>query len=54
MFEELDTRNAEIIVKALEEICTLIYPSILIPRLPIKEAGLPLDRLIAHGRSIMR
>jgi hypothetical protein len=44
----------ETIMKTLEEICTLMYPSELTPRLPMKEAGLPLHTLIVHGYSMMR
>ena len=54
MIEELGAKNTEgDDDENLEELHPYIHPSVPISRLPIKEAGLPLDTLAAHGCSMM-
>jgi hypothetical protein len=52
MFEELDTRNAEMMMK-LQGSCTLIYPSMLTSKLPDEGKWSTLDVLVPRGCSMM-
>ena len=54
MIEELDAKNTEgDDDENFRGIAPLYHPSAPISRLPIKEAGLPLDTLVAYGCSMM-